>query len=120
MLSWVDEDTNMLCYNKSHLGTHYTTAGYDLVSFHRPCKAGDRLHFLCRIVYVGNKSVMVGCNVFNLNLDNNLAFSCITTMVRTAGEGLLKDIADNIDPLSECYAISKEIKRIKADTVVIL
>ena len=116
MLSWVDEDSSMLCYNASEANSHYTTAGYDKASFIKPCTSGDRLYFQYKIVYAGNKSVVIRCRVFNLRL-NELVFSCMVTMVRTSGQGLLQFIIDGINKDSLSYEIAETIKedRLKLD-----
>ncbi len=113
LLSWVDEDTNMLCYNTSEKGSHFTTAGYDKVSFFRPCKAGDRLYFNYKIVLVGNRSVMIRCQVYNCgieSLEEGLTFSCITTMVRTEGKGLFQEFVDSMDKESPSWKYAQMIR----------
>ncbi len=99
MLSWVDEDTNMFAYNSSEQpDTHYTTAGYDKVSFIKPCSAGDRLKFIYDIIHYGNKSVTIRCIVTNQY--GWKVFSCLTTMVKTKGFGLTKEVKGRIEKLA--------------------
>jgi len=95
ILSWVDEDTNMLAYESSHQGTHYTTGGYDRVSFLRPCYSGERLKFVYDIVHYGNRSVTIRSIITNSKGDK--VFTCLTTMVRTVGDGLLSDVAEKVN-----------------------